>query len=190
MTSRTAPVLSIAVAALLLTGCGIGAAPSLSISPSPSAPPVASYEEFATRLCRAFQALTRAVGNPDSGEGSEVSDALERAATDRDPTAAAQAAAQIIGELEIARDHAAAIAGWPPGAAVGQNFDRLALAFQAWAAAGVDQARGVAASDPQQAFEAAGGLQAWTGMLEGVRDAGSERPAGPPRECEGVPISL
>ena len=137
-----------------------------------------------------MQALFRAVGNPDTGAGSELSDALEQAASDRDPAAAARAAALIVSELEIGRTQAAHITGWPPTERVGQNLDRLFLAFAAWTAAAVEEARGTPGADRQRAFEEAGGLDAWTGMLQGVQEVMSQRPDGPPRECEGVPMDL
>ena len=114
------PIAFAALAMLVFAGC---AAPPLEASPSSSTvtprPAPSSYDEVAESLCAAWQALDRAVGNPDTGEGSELSDSLEAAAERRDVGSAERDAALIIAEFEAARRHAAHAGRWEPAAEVG-----------------------------------------------------------------------
>ena len=61
--TRTVVVLLLVLSA---AGCA-GAAPSVS-----TAPEIASYDEYHGVACLAWDALDRAVGNPETGSGSEL----------------------------------------------------------------------------------------------------------------------
>ena len=171
------------ITALLTAGCG--SAPA-----GPDTQRAASFEEFAAGLCAAFDSLFRAVGNPDTASGSELSNALKAAAERGDSVTAEEVATQITAELETGRGHASYAAGWPPGEAAATQVDRLLVAFERWTEAHVEAARGMPA-EPQQAFEESGGLSAWQGMIAAMQVVASHRPPGvPARQCPNVPISL
>ena len=72
-----------------VTACGTGA-PSLTAAPGAS-----SFDEYAVGFCAAFQALFKAVGNPDTAEGSVLSKALDDAVTAKDGEEADRLAAEI-----------------------------------------------------------------------------------------------
>ena len=171
----------LAILVLTVAGCSAPAASSL-------AP--ATFEEFATNACDAFSAMFRAVGNPDTGTDSELSKALDDAVQRGDPAEAGRLAEAITSELESGRRSASQAAAWPPGFAAMSELDRLLLAFEAMIDAKRQATGNPDAPDPQAAFEAAGGVTAWTAMFEAARAMQSSRPANlPPHECEGVPIS-
>ena len=184
-----------AIAMLAFAGCA--ATPPAARPSSPTVtprPPPSSYDEVTESLCAAWQALDRAVGNPDSGEGSELSDSLEAAAKRRDAAAAERAGTQIVAELETARQHAAEAGRWEPAAKAAEQMDRLLLAFKAMAEAQMEQARGSVSTDNgygdpgQAAFEQAGGMQAWMGTLDATQELISQRPDGPPRQCGDIAV--
>lgn len=127
-----------------------------------------TFEEYAALFCSAFAAMDRAVGNPDTGSGSERSRALDAAVAARNGAAAGPLAAAITADLEAARrDAALAGAGWPSARPLMAHFDRLMRAFQAYVAVKLAIAEGRPdAGEPQAAFEAAGGLDAWSGLIE------------------------
>ena len=152
-------------------------------------PAASSFEEYAIGFCSAFQALFRAVGNPDTAEGSVLSKALDDAVVAHDGDAAERLAAQITIELESGRQHVAFARGWLPAAPTMVQLDRVLIAFEAMTAAKAAAAKQVPnAGDPQAAFEQAGGPEAWTAMFEAYRAIGSERPQGV-QPCANVPIS-
>ena len=171
MSHTTLRALALALVATIAVACGSAAPAATSpASPSaaPSAPP-ATYAEYDASFCAAFTSLIRAVGNPDAGTPSALSKKLDDAVRAGDAVAADQAAAAMTAELETGRRHAAAAARWQPAAASMAQMDRLLVAFEAMTTA----KRAVAAKvpdavDPQKAFEQAGGVQAWTGVLSGV----------------------
>jgi len=176
--------------------CGTGAPnppPSLTPSPTPSPtslPAATSYDEFAASFCSAFEALFGAVGNPDTAAWSEPSLALDAAVAAHDGVAADRLAEQIIGELESGRRDVAIGGGWPPGAPVMDQLDRVFVAFEAWTTAKVALAKGgPGAIDPQVAFEGAGGVEAWHAMFEAGRAMSSQRP-GEGHHCANVPIGI
>ena len=159
-------------------------------APADSSVAPATFEEFATDACDAFSAMFRAVGNPDAGTGSELSKALDDAVQRGDPAEAGRLAEAITSELESGRRSASQAAAWPPGFAAMSELDRLLLAFEAMIDAKRPATGNPDAPDPQAAFEAAGGVTAWTAMFEAARAMQSSRPANlPPHECEGVPVS-
>lgn len=185
---RLAAVLALSIVA---TACGGGAAvPSASPSSAPRG--ASTYDEFATEACSAFAAMQRAIGNPDTGEGSALSDQLEAAASAGDADAAAVAAEAVEKELQAGRGHAMAAAAWAPANRMMTAFDRFLAAYQAMVAKELARARGEAgARDSQQVFEAAGGAEAWTQTLEGYQELMASRPSGAaPRDCLGVPVGF
>ena len=165
---------------LALAACGPVAASS--------SPPV-TFEEFATHACDAFEAMFRAVGNPDAGTPSELSAALDDAIERGDPAGANRAANAILDELEQGRQAAAVAAAWEPGAAAMIELNDVLTAYAAYVRAKQELSAGSSA-DPQAAFEAAGGADSWTAMLGAARTAATARPAtAPPHECDGIPMS-
>lgn len=153
--------------ALLATACDQAAAPT----PTPI-PAATSADEFAAAWCSSLKAMVRAIGNPDTGDDSELSAAFDVAIERGDAAEVQRLAAAMSAELAAGRQFAAVAAGWEPGSAAGTAVDRLLLAFGAMvhakrAAAG----EGLAAADErgQIALEQGGGLAAWQTMLETAR---------------------
>ena len=164
---------------LALAACGPGAASS----------PPATFEDFATHACDAFEAMFRAVGNPDAGTSSELSAALDEAIRRGDPAEANRLAEAIHAELEQGRQAAVAASAWAPGAPAMRELNDVLTAYDAWIRAKQEQSAGNPA-DPQAAFEAAGGVESWEAMLHAARATGEARPANaPPHECDGIPMS-
>ena len=183
---RAALTLIAAVAAACSTG-----APSQAPSPTASPTPIAaatSFDEYAVGFCAAFESLFRAVGNPDTAEGSELSKGLDAAVVAHDGTVAARLAAEISDELEAGRRHVVFASGWSPAKPVMVELDRVLVAFEAMTAAkAAAAAQTPGAVDPQVAFEQAGGLEAWTAMFEAYRAIGDARPTGV-QPCTKVPV--
>lgn len=147
-------------------------------------PAAASYEEYFVAACAAFDGLFRAVGNPDTGSGSDLSRALDAAVTARDVASAERAAAGMAKELKAAREQVAVAAGWAPRTAMMVQLDRVLAAFEVGTAAKLAVAKGTPnAVDPQAAFEGAGGLEAWFAMIEAGRAAGLGAADGSNRQC-------
>ena len=162
--------------------CG-GGAPSATARPAP-----ASYAEYAVAACAAWDALFRAVGNPDTGSGSDLSRALDEAVAAGDVASADRLANDITRELEVGREHVAVARGWPPRTPVMVHFDRVFTAFEAMTAAKRAAAgREPNAVDPQTAFEEAGGIEAWFAMLEALRAAATTGATA--ESCPNVPVT-
>lgn len=154
---------SLALVVLAIAACGTAA----SSAAPPSAPPN-TFEEFSTQFCGSFTSLFRAVGNPDANTPSVMSKALDDAVKAGDAPAADRAAAAMMTELESARVEAAAAARWQPTAAIMVQMDRLVVAYEAMTTAKQARAHTPGSPDPQKAFEQAGGLEAWAGVVKGV----------------------
>ncbi len=176
----------ISLIAAATAACATGA-PSSALSPS--SPAVAtSFDEYAVGFCSAFEAMFRAVGNPDTAEGSELSKALDQAVAAHDGDTATRLGAEMTGILETGRQHVVFARGWQPAAATMVQLDRVLVAFEAMTAAKVAAAnRAPNAVNPQVAFEASGGLDAWTAMFEAYAAIGSARPTAVP-PCAAVPV--
>ena len=168
--------------------------PSPSDSPPPSATPpepassaATSHEEFVSAACAAWDALFRGVGNPDTGNGSDLSRALDQAVESGDANAAERVAAAIVQELEAGRGQVAIAGTWQPQAPMMVQFDRVFAAYEAMIAAKVAAAkREPNAVAPQAAFEAAGGVEAYFAML-------ALFPRAAPAEaqtCPHVPVTM
>ena len=174
---------SILFVALLGAGCG---APT---SPATARPAAASYDEYFVAACAAWDALFRAVGNPDTGSGSDLSKSLDQAVKASDVASAERLAGAIVRELEAGRQQVAVAGGWQPRAAVMVQLDRVFVGFEAMTAAKVSVARhDPNAVDPQAALEQAGGVDAWFAMFEAARSAGMTG-AATEKECPNVPVS-
>jgi hypothetical protein len=196
MPRRHMTVLLIALLASTATACGTGAPISpASPTPSPTPPPTTaislgatSFEEYAVSACRAWESQFRAVGNPDTGAGSELSTSLDAAVEARDVPAAEALAAEITAELELGRQAIAVAGGWPPAAPMMTELDRVFVGFELMTAAHVPLARGEAgAIDPQAALEQSGAIEAWYAALAAHQAIGSERPAGT-LQCGDLPV--
>jgi|PersoiStandDraft_1058852.scaffolds.fasta_scaffold90636_1 hypothetical protein len=161
------PLRAIAMALIALAGAACGAGTS-SATPTPTpTPAAATFEESSAAFCSAFGSLIRGVGNPDAGTPSVLSKALDDAVAAGDVAAADRAAASITTELEAGRQQAAAAARWQPAAPTMVAMDRVLVAFEAGVAAKrAAAAHTPGAIDPQKAFEGAGGVQAWSALLQ------------------------
>jgi hypothetical protein len=185
MTHRHLRIVIVALVVAAAAGCGPGAP-----SPSPTPPPAAtSFEEYAVGFCAAFDAMFRAVGNPDTGEGSLLSKALDAAVAADDGGTADQSAAAITTELETGRQQVAYARGWAPAAPMMDHMDRVFVAFEAMVDAKRRAANQVADSiDPQAVFEQAGGVESWFALFEAWRGMEDQRPASV-QPCANVPVS-
>lgn len=151
---------------------------------APQARRAASYEEYFVAACAAWDALFGAVGNPDTGGGSDLSRKLDEAVSAGDAAAAERLAAEIAKELKTGREQIAVAGGWPPRAAVMVQLDRVFAAYEAMIAAKLAAARHEpTAVDPQAAFEQAGGLEAWFAMIDAMRAAGLGAADSTDRQC-------
>ncbi len=157
-------------------------------------PAAASFEEYAVGFCSAFDALFRAVGNPDTAEDTVLSKALDAAVAAHDGKSAERLGSEITTELESGRRHVAFARGWPPAGPMMGHLDRVFVAFEAMTTAKVAAANlAPGSAEPtggtpwQTAFEQAGGVDAWFAMLEAWPSIGAERPAGA-KACANVPI--
>lgn len=178
-TQRAARVVSI-----LMAGAAC-AAPAPSAAAAPSA---TSYEAYRVAACAAWDALFQAVGNPDTGTGSDLSKALDQAVEAGDVAAANRLAADITEELEAGREQVAVAGGWQPRAAVMVQLDRVFVAFEAMTSAKLAVARREPdAIDPQTALEQAGGIEAWFAMIDAMRAAGGGSATG--EQCPNVPVT-
>jgi hypothetical protein len=175
-----------AVAALIVLTLGACGSGSAGVSPSvaPALAP-ATFDEFSTQFCGALTSLIRAVGNPDVGSPSILSKALDDAVAAADPGAADRAAAAMLTELELGRQHAAAAARYQPAIGTVGDLDRVLVAFGASVTAKRALAHTPGSADPQKAFEQAGGVEAWTGLLQGMRTM--PLPSGAvPKDCPAM----
>lgn len=169
MPLRSVSIASLVLIGIIATACGTAASGA---PPSPSRSAAAApitYDEFSSALCSSFTSLIRAVGNPDAGTPSVLSRKLDDAVAAGDVLGADQAAAAMLRELEAGRAEAGAAARWQPAAATMAQMDRLLAAFEAMTVAKrAAAARAPGGADPQQAFEAAGGVEAWSAVVGGV----------------------
>ena len=157
--------------------------------PSPSPVGATNFHEYATAFCSAWGTLFRVVGNPETASWTDGVHQLQASAEARDDATAARLQGGINTELEAARRQIAFAAGWPPAAMAMAEMDRFFVAEESWVTAYADVAKGLPnAPDPQAAFEAAGGLDAWQAMFEAYADLAPHRPASVD-PCPGIPIS-
>ena len=172
------PLRAIATVLIVLAGAACGtstpgaaATPSLAAAtPSLAAgtPAAVSYEEFQDAFCSAFTSLIRAVGNPDAGTPSVNSKALDDAVAAGDAASAEGLAATITAELEAGRHQTALAAGWQPGAKTMVALDSVLVAFEAEIAAKRASVAHTPGASPQAAFEQAGGVEAWSALVQGT----------------------
>lgn len=199
--------------ATLLVGCAGGSASTGASSPAGSASPSAVVEPTATAgasgaitfdafhesFCSAWESLFRAVGNPDIGDGSELTKAMDAAITARDLAAVDRLAAEITGEIEVGRRAVAVATGWMPASPMMVQVDRVFVGFEAMteakraaASLGLEVAR----DRGQEALQRSGAIDAWFALIRpGVLDATrraiqTARPAGSPEQCPTVPLGV
>jgi len=174
---------ALALLATIAVGCG-------SVVPaSIPAPGAKTHEEFVAAACLAFDELDAAIGNPDTGTGSDLSNALDIAVTSGDVASANRLADASIARLEAGRRQLVIAGGWAPGSAMASATDRFFVASEVL----VNGKRAGAATRDgragQVAFERAGGLDAWQSMLTAAGRI--ELPAGSsPIRCPNVAIQL
>ena len=182
---RTPSVRDVAVAVLMCVALGCGQA----TSPAPSTPAAASHDEFVAAACAAFDELGAAIGNPDTGTGSALSKSLDSAVSSGDVPTAGRLADESIARLEAGRRQLAIAGGWEPGRAMAIASDRFFLVSEVL----VNGKRAGAATRDlqagQAAFEKAGGLEAWQGM---ITTAGAIKlpPGSSPKLCPNVAVQL
>jgi hypothetical protein len=186
MGERQIRIVVITMIAAVAAACG-GAAPSQ--TPSATAPAASSFDEYAIAFCSAWEALFLAVGNPDTGEGSLLSEALDEAVATGNGAKAEELGAQMSQALKSGRRDAAIGGGWPPATPIMVQLDRVLAGFEVMTAAKVAKAKGSAnAVDPEAALEGSGALVAWTAMFEAYGAMAPERPA-EVQPCGDLPIS-
>jgi hypothetical protein len=171
--------------ASLVVACGSADAPA-----STGAGAASTFEEYTAGACSALQSLWRAYGNPDTAGLSPMMHAFVDAVERGDVVAAGTTAAAVRAELERGRASAAVAAGWPQGTQSMVHMDRLLRAMEALVEARRDATplgNLEATNRGQAAFEAAGGRDAWFGMLTGIDAAANSAGESWPK-CEGVPI--
>jgi hypothetical protein len=160
---------------LAAAACGTG-------TPAASGPPkAATFDEFGTAYCAAWDELFTAIGNPDTGSKSALNAEFEKAVTAGDAANAERLARTINAHLATGRGHVAVASGWPSAGPMLAEMDRFFLAFVA-----MTDARRMGA-DPQAAFEKAGGVVAWQAMFEAGRTVVRPTDAGS-RQCPTVPV--
>lgn len=174
---------SLSILVLVVAAC----TPTAGSSEPPSLRPASTFEDFAASACDAFEAMFRAVGNPDTGVGSELSTQLDDAVTRGDVAGAERAAGAIIDELNRGQQAASAAAAWEPGSVAMAELNDVLVAYEAYVLTKKDLATG-SLTDPQSAFEAAGGVTSWQQMLTAAGAVVAARPAGPPVACDGIPM--
>jgi hypothetical protein len=170
---------------LLAVGCTQAVSPGR----AGTADRAGSHDEFVTAACAAFDALDAAIGNPDTGSGSELSNALDRAVGSGDVATANRLADESIAKLEEGRRQLAIAGGWEPGSVMAAAADKF---FEASEALVNGKRAGAATRDlgaGQAAFGTAGGLEAWHAM---ITSAGSIKlpPGASPKFCPNVAIQL
>jgi hypothetical protein len=207
-TSRAAVGVILVTLTVVLSGCRGSASPpatpSVSVSPPPTSSPsiavAASYKEYGVASCAAWEALFRAVGNPDTASGSDLSLALDAAVTAGDVTSAERLAGQIATELKAGRAEVAIAAGWQPRALAMVQFDRVFVGYEAMIAAKLVAAKRVPLStpvngaypsgvSPQAAFEQAGGAEGYFAMLDLLGRA-TPPPGETAQKCANVPVMM
>lgn len=171
---------------VLTAACGPAAAPS-----SRDSPGARTYEEYASAACVALQALWTGYGNPDTAGLSPLMRSFEDAVKQGDVMAAGPRADAVLAELERGRASAAVASGWPEGLQSMVHMNRLLLAVEAMVKArlaATSLGYREATDRGQAAFEAAGGIDAWYGMLNGIGEA-TKASGQPWPRCEGIPMS-
>jgi hypothetical protein len=182
---RSASIGAVALALFLgiAVGCGQAA------SPPPSTHAATSHDEFVAAACAAFDELDAAIGNLDANTGSTLSKALDSAVGSGDVTTANRIADESIGRLEAGRRYLAIAGGWEPGGAMAVASDRFFLVSEVL----VNGKRAGAATRDVQAgeaaFEKAGGMAAWQGMLTAA-GAIQLPPGSSPKPCPNVAVQL
>lgn len=145
----------------------------------------ASHEEYFVAVCGAWEALLRAVGNPDTGGGSDLSKSLDAAIAAGDVATADRVMTNILGEFKAGREQIAVAAGWQPRAGEMALFDRVFVTFEAALVARLAAAKRGETPQPG-AVEQVAARDAWITMLDtmGRRGAAATDP-----QCANVPVT-
>jgi len=157
--------------------------------PAPSTPAAASHDQFVAAACAAFDELDAAIGNLDANTGSALSKALDSAVSSGDVATANRLADESIARLEAGRRQLAVAGGWEPGRAMATASDRFFLVSEVLVNAKKDGAATRDIQSGEAAFEKAGGMEAWHGMLTA---AGAIKlpPGSSPKPCPNVAVQL
>jgi hypothetical protein len=145
----------------------------------------ASFEEYFVATCAAWEALLRAVGNPDTGSGSDLSKALDTALAAGDVATADRVLTNIRREFKTGREQVAIAAGWQPRAAEMALLDRVFVTFEAVRVARVEAAKRGETLQPG-AVEPKADYDAWIAMLDALGRRGA---AATDRQCANVPVA-
>ena len=94
------------------------------------APTAITFQEFHESYCSAWESLFRAVGNPDIGDGSVLTDEMDAAITSGDVASVDRVAAEITSELETGRKEIARATGWTPASPLMAELDRVFVGFE------------------------------------------------------------
>jgi len=183
MTSASVGAAAVVLLMCMAVGC------SQAASPAPSTHAATSHDEFVAAACAAFDELDAAIGNLDANTGSALSKALDSAVSSGDVATANRIADESIARLETGRHQLAIAGGWEPGRAMATATDRFFLVSEVLVNA---KRAGAATRDIQSgeaAFEKAGGMEAWQGMLTA---AGAIKlpPGSSPKPCPNVAVQL
>ncbi|HLO34864.1 MAG TPA: hypothetical protein VK194_02225, partial [Candidatus Deferrimicrobium sp.] len=146
-----------------------------------------------------WEDLFRAAGNPDLGNGSDLTRAMDEAITAGDLATVDRLASEITSALEAGRRDVAHATGWTPAAPMMAEIDRVLVGYEAMTEAkraAASQGLNTATRLGQEALQSSGAIDAWfalirPGVLDETRAAiQSARPAGVPAQCKNVPIGL
>ena len=183
---------------VIVTACSTVGAES-PVPSSSAATRASTYLEFRAGFCAAWSDLTRAIGNPETGTGSELTIARDDAIEAGDLAAVDRLTRTITATLTAGRDNARYAGGWAKAAAAAEAMDPLFVAFQAMVVATRDAAvRGEESPRmvAQEEFERVGGVDAWFDMVQVMqgdairRAIADARPPDLDPQCPGVPVSI
>lgn len=179
MVHRRLGVVAVLLIVVATGGCTPGPA-----APTPR-PAAATYEEYFVAACAAWDAMFRAVGNPDTGSGSDLSKALDTALAAGDVATADRVLTSIRREFKTGREQVAIAAGWQPRAAEMALLDRVFVTFEAVRVARVEAAKRGETLQPG-AVRPMADHDAWFAMLDALGRRGA---AATDRQCANVPVA-
>ena len=146
--------------------------------------PEEDAEVFVDAMCTAFDELLLAVGNPDTGQGSELSRTLEDAIARGDLVLVATTTQAMLGHLQTARSEAqraVVLAAAAPGIAAFDGF--LAIVADTVNAKRDAAPGGLDAANEAADREAARGYEAWRGWLTELGPVWNEVAGDMPMPC-------
>lgn len=155
-------------------------------APTPDTAPAAEEdpEVFVDAMCSAFDELLLAVGNPDTGEGSDLSLALDDAIARGDEALVATTSEAMLGHLDTARSVAARAATFPSAAAGIRAFDDFLVIVADSVVAKRDAApAGLEAANDAANREWARAYESWRGWLTELGPVWDETAGDLPMPC-------